>query len=99
MLSHVKNQTVNLNDGVAPSKNPRKCAYHVTFDLDLDLHTYELRKFITLNTLGTPVMQVHLVTIVCKFGGDRAICMREEAICAKVYRRTDGQTTDAAPLH
>jgi len=32
------NQTVN--GGVAHSKNPRKCAYHVTFDLDLDLeHT------------------------------------------------------------
>ena len=29
------NQTVN--DGVAHSKNPRKCAYHVTSDLDLDL--------------------------------------------------------------
>ena len=29
------NQTVN--DGVAHSKNPRKCAYHVIFDLDLDL--------------------------------------------------------------
>jgi len=29
------NQTVN--DGVAHSKNPRNCAYHVTFDLDLDL--------------------------------------------------------------
>jgi len=29
------NQTVN--DGVAHSKNPRKFAYHVTFDLDLDL--------------------------------------------------------------
>ena len=29
------NQTVN--DGVAHSKNPRKCAYHATFDLDLDL--------------------------------------------------------------
>ena len=27
------NQTVH--DGVAHSKNPRKCAYHVTFDLDL----------------------------------------------------------------
>jgi len=25
-------------------------------------------------------MQVHLVTILCKFGGDRAICLREEAI-------------------
>ena len=30
----------------------------------------------------------------CKFGGDPAICVREEAICAKVYRRTDGQTDD-----
>jgi len=29
------NQTVS--DGVAHSKNPRKCAYLVTFDLDLDL--------------------------------------------------------------
>ena len=31
----------------------------------------------------------------CKFGGDPAICLREEAICAKVYRQTDGRTTDA----
>jgi len=29
------NQTVN--DGVAHSKNAKKCAYHVTVDLDLDL--------------------------------------------------------------
>ena len=36
-------------------------------------------------------MQVHLLTIVCKFGGDPAICLREEAICAKVYRQTDRQ--------
>jgi len=28
------------------------------------------------------------------FGGDPAICLREEAICAKVYRRTDRQTDD-----
>jgi len=35
---------------------------------------------------------------VCKFGGNPAICLREEAICAKVYRQTDGQTTDAALL-
>ena len=36
-----KNQTVN--DGVAHSKNPRKCAYHVTFDLDIDLeHTLDV---------------------------------------------------------
>ena len=30
----------------------------------------------------------------CKFGGDPDICVREEAICAKVYRRTDRQTDD-----
>jgi len=36
----IKNQTVS--DGVAHSKNPRKCAYHVTFDLDFDLeHTLD----------------------------------------------------------
>ena len=34
------NQTVN--DGVAHSKNPRKCTYHMTFDLDLNLeHTLD----------------------------------------------------------
>jgi len=33
-----KNQTIN--DGVAHSKNPRKCTYHVTFDLDLE-HTLD----------------------------------------------------------
>jgi len=31
---------------------------------------------------------------VCKFGSDPTICLREEAICAKVYRQTDGQTDD-----
>jgi len=48
-------------------------------------------------------MQAYLETIVCKFGGDPAICLGEEAICAKVYRqtdrRTDRQTTDASPLY
>ena len=43
-------------------------------------------------------MQALLEIIVCKFGGDPAICLLEEAICAKVYRRTHGRTTDAAPL-
>jgi len=33
-VSNFTNQTVN--DGVAHSKNPRKFAYHVTFDLDLE---------------------------------------------------------------
>jgi len=37
-------------------------------------------------------MQADLESIMCKFGGDPAICLREEAICTKVYRRTDRQT-------
>jgi len=40
MMMTKENQTVN--DGVAHSKNPRKCTYHMTFDLDLDLeHTLD----------------------------------------------------------
>jgi len=31
-------------------------------------------------TLSTPWMQAYLGTIVCKFGGDPVICLREEAI-------------------
>jgi len=52
----------------------------VTFDLDLDLE----------NTLDA----AYLLTIVCKFGGDPANCLREKAICAKVYRQTDRRTDD-----
>jgi len=37
-------------------------------------------------------MHADLESILWKFGGDPAICLREEAICAKVYRRTDRQT-------
>jgi len=73
-----KNHNQTVNDGVAHSKNPRKCAYHVTFDLDLDLE----------HILDAGLLE----TIVCKFGRDPAIYLREEAICAKVYRRTDRQT-------
>ena len=41
-IKKIKNQTVN--DGVAHSKNPRKFAYHVTFNLDRDLeHTLDAR--------------------------------------------------------
>jgi len=50
-------------------------------------------------TLSTAWMHAYPETIVCKFGGDPAICAREEAICAKVYRRTDRQTMDASPLY
>ena len=48
--------------------------------------------------LSTPWMQADLETIVCKFGGDPAICL-VEAICAKSFtdgrtdRRTDGRRT------
>jgi len=39
-------------------------------------------------------MHAYPETIVCKFGGDPANCLREEAICAKVYRQTDRWTDD-----
>jgi len=39
-------------------------------------------------------MHADLEFILCKFGGNPAICLREEAICAKVYRQTDGRTDD-----
>ena len=45
-------------------------------------------------TLSTPWMHADLESILWKFGGDPAICVREEAICAKVYRQTDRQTDD-----
>jgi len=44
-------------------------------------------------------MQAYLETIVCKFGGDPAICLGEEAICAKVYRRTDDGRLAIALAH
>jgi len=37
-------------------------------------------------------MHADLESILWKFGGNTAICLGEEAICAKVYRQTDGQT-------
>jgi len=37
-------------------------------------------------------MQADLESILWKFGSDRAICLWEEAICAKVYRQTDEHT-------
>ena len=41
-VCEVNQQNQTVNDGVAHSKNPRKCAYHVTFELDLDLeHTLD----------------------------------------------------------
>jgi len=43
-------------------------------------------------TLSTIWMHADLETMLWKFGGDPAICLGEEAICAKVYRQTDRQT-------
>jgi len=57
------NSVQTVNDGVAHSKNPTKCTYHVNFDLDLE-HTLDA---------GLPE------TTVCKFGRDPAICLREGA--------------------
>jgi len=44
-------------------------------------------------TLSTTWMHADLESILWKFGGDLAICLRE-AICAKVYRQMDGRTDD-----
>jgi len=51
MICEKKKQTAN--DGVAHSKNPRKCAYHVTLDLDLDPE----------HTLDASSPAVHLVQV------------------------------------
>jgi len=44
-------------------------------------------------------MHAYPETIVCKFGRDPAICLGEEAICAKVYRRTDDGRLAIALAH
>jgi len=44
-------------------------------------------------------MHADLESIVCKFGGNPAICLREEAICAKVYRQTDDGRRAIALAH
>ena len=57
----------------------------LTFHLDLELqHT---------------LMHAHLETIVCKFGGDPAICLVEETVCAKIYRQTDDGRRAMALAH
>ena len=82
------NQTVN--DGVAHSKNPRKCAYHVTFDLDLE-HILDAgspgdhRAQVSWRSGHLPVRRSDLRKILQTDG--------------RTDGRTDGQTTDAAPLH
>jgi len=76
------NQTVN--DGIAHSKNPRKCAYHVTFDLDLDLE----------NTLDACRPGVHLMQVWWRSGHLPA---RRSDLSKSL--QTDRQTTDASPLY
>jgi len=44
-------------------------------------------------------MQAYLETIMCNFGRDPAICLREEEICAKVYRQTDDRHHAIALAH
>ena len=44
-------------------------------------------------------MHADLESIVCKFGGDPTICLREEAICAKVYRQRDDGRRAIASAH
>jgi len=80
------NQTVN--DGVAHSKNPRKCEYHVTFDLDLDLE----------HTLDAGLHGDHRVQVwsrSCHLPGRRSDLRKS----LQTDRRTDRQTTDASPLY
>ena len=73
----IKNQTVN--DGVAHSKNPRKCAYHVTFDLDLDLE----------HTLDACWPWIHLVKVWWRSGH---LCARRSDLRKSL--QTDRQTDD-----
>ena len=44
-------------------------------------------------------MHADLESIGCKFGGDPAFCLREEAIFAKVYKRTDDGRRAIALAH
>ena len=55
------------------------CWYHVTFHLDRELEHI------------LHACPAHLESIVSKFDGDPAICLVEEAICAKSLL-TDGRT-------
>jgi len=73
--------------GLAHSKNPKKCAYHVTFDIDLDFeHTW-----MHMHLPGD-----HRVQVWWRSGH---LSARIRSDLRKSYRQIDGQTTDAAPLH
>jgi len=84
------NQTVN--DGVAHYENPRKFAYHVTFDLDLDLE----------HTLEAGLPGDHRVQVWSRSGhlpGRRSDLRKSLQTDGQTDRRTDRQTTDASPLY
>jgi len=78
------NQTVN--DGVAHSKNPRKCAYHVTFDLDLE------------HILDAGLPGDHRVQV---WSRSSHLPARRSDLRKSLQTdgRTDGQTTDPSPLY
>jgi len=80
------NQTVN--DGVAHSKNPKRCAHHVTFDLDLDLE----------HTLDAALPGDHRVQV---WSRSSHLPARRSDLRKSLQtdRQTDGQTTDASPQH
>jgi len=81
----VLNQTVN--DGVAHSKNPRKCAYHVTFDLVLDLEY----------TLDARLPGDHRVQVWWRSGhlpARRSDLRKSLQTDRRTDRQTDGRTDD-----
>jgi len=75
-----------VNDGVAHSKNPKKCAYHVTFDLDLE------------NTLDAGLPGDHRAHV---WSRSSHLPARRSDLRKSLHtdRQTDGQTTDASPLY
>ena len=81
-------QCQTVNDRVAHSKNPRKCACHVTFDLDLDLK----------HTLDAGLPGDHRVQLWWRSGhlSARRSDLRKSL---QTDGRTDGRTTDASPLY
>jgi len=82
--NRMSNQTVN--DGVAHSKNPRKCAYHVTFYLDLDLE----------HTLDAGLFGDHRLQVWWRSGNLPA---RRSDLRKSLQTDSDRQTTDASPLY
>ena len=80
-----ENVKQTVNDGVAHSKNPKKCAYHMTFDHDLE------------HTLDAGLPEDHRVQVwsrSCPLPGRRSDLRKS----LQTDRQTDRQTTDASPL-